>query len=65
MAKIIVEIDKKNGSAVKVEAQDVKGASCDGLLNGLTAALGGNVIADDVKPEFWETEAEAVTEAGW
>lgn len=62
--EVIVDIDEK-GQA-KIEVNGVVGNSCSVVTGRLIRELGGGVVSDDKKPEFFQTDSTNVSEKqGW
>ena len=62
--EVIVEIDEQGRA--NIEVNGVVGDSCSVVTGALIRELGGEVVSDDKKPEFYQTDESGVTEkAGW
>ncbi len=58
MKKVTVTISK-DGTA-EVDVNGVKGSGCEKYTKAVLKALGGDVIKDEKKPEYYETTSSKV-----
>lgn len=61
--EVIVNIDR-DGKAT-IEVNGVQGPSCALVTDKLVKALGGGVVSDEKKPEFYVTEGGGNETTGW
>lgn len=61
--KVIVDV--ASDGTVKIEVEGVVGPSCQTITDALLESVGGDVVSDDKKPEFYEQESEEVSAGGW
>ena len=58
MKKVTVTISKDGTTEIDVDG--VKGSGCQQYTDAVLKALGGSVIKDEKKPEFYESNASTV-----
>jgi hypothetical protein len=61
---IEVEIEVAPDGTTKIEVNGVQGPSCAVQTDALIRALGGTVVSDQKKPEFYQAAGETVQVKG-
>jgi hypothetical protein len=56
MSEVIVEINSKGET--KIEVNGIQGPGCALITGRLLQELGGEVVSDDKKPEFYQPTSE-------
>lgn len=62
-----IEVTINPDGTTKIEVNGMQGSGCSLHTNALVQALGGKVVSDEKKPEFFQTEKdkEQIKQGGW